>query len=422
MEKGGSGVSDDISKALDTIDSVVESIAGKELAKRALEAIEDCRFRAVGERSAARAFFTNLALGLKPEVAGEDNPVETAATDGKRLAVNPQWVAGLPAEELYGVVIGHEPMHCAMEHFARAVGMEDKQAAQLAADLEINPICADAGFKLPPSAVFPGEGEYRDMRPGLTFEEYYDLLVKQKQDGNSGAPSPQDGQGAQDPGGCGGVIPAPDQATAEQRANDWKGKVATAAQEAGRRGELPGSLQRWVDNILRPQVDPWEILREFMTRAAKTEQSWSRLNRRALARGLYLPSRRSNELGDVVLLVDTSGSMDADQLARIAGFLEGVLAANPGSLTVIYHDTKVHHVQEWMPESGPLTLEAYGGGGTSHVAAFEEIENRGLEPAVILAATDLETRFPADPGIPTIWVATKDNGRQPPFGRYVCIA
>lgn len=213
----------------------------------------------------------------------------------------------------------------------------------------------------------------------------------------------------------------PDQAAAEQSANQWKGKVAAAAQAASRRGDLPGSLRRWVERILKPRVDPWEILREYMTRVAKTEQSWARLNRRALARGLYLPSRHANELGDVALLVDTSGSIDDDQLALIAGFLEGVLAANPGRLTIIYHDHRVQNVEEWTPESGPLELHPVCGGGTSHVPAFQEIENRRLEPSVILAATDLATRFPEDPGIPTIWVDV-EGGHTPPFGQYVYIA
>jgi predicted metal-dependent peptidase len=341
-------------------------------------------------------------------------------TDGKRLAVNPEWILGLPPEERYGVVIGHEPMHCAMEHFARSRGMEDSRAAQIAADLEINPICREAGFTLPPDALFPGEGEYADLPSGNTFEEYYALLAsKRPKEGQSG-----EGQGpgeGQDPGNCGGVLPAPDKASAEHAANQWKGRVAAAAQAASQRGELPGSLQRWVERILRPKVDPWAILREYMTRAVKTEQSWARLNRRALARGLYLPSRHGNELGDVVLLVDTSGSIGQEQLDLMAGFLEGVLSANPGNLTIIYHDHKVQGVEEWTPESGPLELHPVGGGGTSHVPAFQEIENRGLEPSLILAMTDLETRFPADPGIPTIWVDV-EGGHRPPFGQYVCIA
>ena len=132
---------------------------------------------------------------------------------------------------------------------------KDTRAAQVAADLEINPICRDAGFALPAEAIFPGEGEYAHCPPGKTMEEYYVLVQQEQQEGSQS----DDGEG-NDPGGCGGVMPAPDQASAEHSANSWKGRVA-AAQPASQRGELPGSLQRWVERILKPRVpaNPWRI-------------------------------------------------------------------------------------------------------------------------------------------------------------------
>ncbi len=198
--------------------------------------------------------------------------------------------------------------------------------------------------------------------------------------------------------------------------------MAAAAQQAAKRGNLPAGLERLIGRILKPKVDPWEILRDYLTRIAKTEQSWSRLNRRHLAHGLYLPSRHAQALGDVCLLVDTSGSIGDGQLTMMAGFLEGVLSANPGKLTIIYHTTNVYDVVEWVPEDNPLELTKGKTGGTSHVYAFGEIEALGIDPAVIIALTDLETDFPADPGIPTVWVNVAANGIQPPFGQCVCIA
>lgn len=280
---------DALDKALETVDGVVEKINADKRAQEASQAVEDCRFRAVGERSAARAFFTSLALALEPSV-DSSGEIETAATDGKRLVCNPDWILGLKPEERYGVVIGHEPMHCAMEHFARMRGMDDTRAAQVAADLEINPICRDAGFTLPREGIFPGEGQYRHCPPGKTMEEYYVLVKEEKREGQEGNDGEGQGSEGQDPGGCGGVIPAPDQASAEHSANTWKGRVAAAAQNASRRGNLPGSLERWVERILKPKVDPWEVLREYMTRAVKTEHSWSRLNRRALCVGSTCPA------------------------------------------------------------------------------------------------------------------------------------
>jgi predicted metal-dependent peptidase len=405
-----------LDEALETVGGVVDKIAADKRASEAMERVEDCRIKAIPERDPARCFFTSLALGLEAAVA-TDEQIQTAATDGERLLVNPEWVLAKSPEELYGVVIGHEPAHNAMEHFRRGIGMEDQSVANQAMDLEINPLLRDAGFTLPPEAIFPGAGNYQNCPPDLTMEEYYGILSEEpKPEGQPG-----DGPG-NDPGKCGGSIPAPDQAKAEHLANQWKGKVAAAAQQASKRGDMPGSLQRWVERILKPRVDPWEILREYMTRAVKAgDQNWCRPDRRVLSQGLYLPTRRSNELGDVVLLVDTSGSVGDDELALMAGFLEGVLAANPGKLTIIYHHSNVYNVVDWIPEDGPLKLTKDESGGTSHVPAFQEIENRGLDPAVVVALTDLDSRFPPDPGIPTIWVDV-EGGHSPPFGKYVDVS
>jgi predicted metal-dependent peptidase len=301
-----------------------------------------------------------------------------------------------------------------MAHFARVLGMDDTDALQRAADLEINQICHDAGFTLPASAIFPGGKGYENCPPGKTMEDYYGILAGAKSQGQPG------NEPSQDPAGCGGVLPAPDKAAADAASAKWQGQVAAAAQEASQRGDLPGSLAQWVQRVLKPRVNPWEILREYMTRIAKSEQSWAKLNRRHLPRGLYLPSRHGQALGDVVLMVDTSGSIGDEQLAMMSGFMEGVLAANPGKLTVLYHTTQVYDTKEWQPEDGPLVLENRQSGGTSHVDAFDRVAQLDIEPAVIVALTDLETRFPTDPGIPTIWVDV-EGGHTPPFGQYVAI-
>lgn len=412
---------DDFTEAMQGIEGVAAKIEADGRMVKAAALIEDCRFMAIGERSAARCFFSSLALGLEPVATRE---IETMATDGKRLLFNPEFTLGLSVAERYGVSMGHETLHCAQEHFARGLGMDDQDLANIAGDLEINQLCREAGFTLPKDALFPGEGKYTRLAPDLTMEEYYAILwAEKKQQGQ-----PQDGDGepgegkGHDPGKCGGFIPAVDAAAADAAKAAWQGKVAAAAQEAAKRGDLPSGLERLIGRILKPKTDPWEILRDYLTRIAKSEQSWSRLNRRHLAAGLYLPSRHSQALGEVVLMVDTSGSIGDDQLAKMAGFLEGVLTANPGKLTILYHTTDCYDVVEWVAEDGPLELTKAKSGGTSHCDVFRQIEELGLDPAVIIALTDLETEYPDDPGIPTVWVNVAANGEQPPFGSVVCVA
>jgi len=54
-----------------------------------------------------------------------------------------------------------------------------------------------------------------------------------------------------------------------------------------------------------PKVDRREILRRFVNACAKNDYQWMPPNRRFVYQGLYLPSCRSEELGELVVVLDT---------------------------------------------------------------------------------------------------------------------
>jgi len=422
----------------DITDALAETLGQIDREKQATDAmaaVEKARFRAVGERHPARCFFSKLALDLEARV---DWDAGTAYTDGKVMAFSPAFINCLTPDEVHGVVIGHEPMHDGFLHFDRGRKLfeEDSELANIAADLEINPKCIEAGFVLPKIAIFPGKGQFAKMPPGLTMEEYYYRLRKEA---HEGSPAPGEGEGGgdsnkgdgqgdtkvkpgNDPGGCGGFRPAPDDATTQARKAAWQGKVAAAAQSMRGKGDLPGFLQAMINDVLKPKRDPWGMLQEHLTRLAKTDLSWLKPNRRTVSQGLWLPARHGYALGNLALLVDCSGSIGDDDMRRMAGLMESLLGLNPGKLTIIYHTTVVTHVEEWTPDDGELKIERHGCGGTSHRDAFAEIFNMGVEPAVIIALTDLETTYPEDPGCPVLWVDVSTYGYKPPFGKVVCVA
>jgi predicted metal-dependent peptidase len=135
--------------------------------------------------------------------------------------------------------------------------------------------------------------------------------------------------------------------------------------------------------------------------------------------GLYLPSLSSEELGDVIVAVDTSGSIGDDDLARFAAEIEEIAAMAQCRVAVLYHDSRVLNVQEWEPTDGPLKLEPVGGGGTDHRPVFDWI-NRQPEPTCVVCLTDLASRFPdRAPTYPVLWAT--DSSKQGPFGRTIRI-
>jgi predicted metal-dependent peptidase len=168
-------------------------------------------------------------------------------------------------------------------------------------------------------------------------------------------------------------------------------------------------------------VDWREVLRQFVSSQARNDYAWSPPNRRFVHAGLYLPGLRSLELGEVVLAVDTSGSIGPRELARFAAEAQAILESYECTLTVLYHDAEVQKVQRWCPGDGPLILEPVGG-GTSHACAFDWVAAQGEAPACVVCLTDLETAFPdAPPAVPVLWAVVGGSTAQPPFGLRVAV-
>jgi predicted metal-dependent peptidase len=404
-----------------------DGIAGDGLARRPAEdeeaarALAAARAALVLSRDAKGAFFATLALRLTPVV---DRSVGTMATDGHRLLYHPDFVLTLSKEERVGVLV-HEVMHCALAHFARRAG-RDLTRWNVACDLAVNPILLDAGFQLPSGRLVPGEARFAHLPPGKSAEEYYAILpVPAGPDGSEDPDSPINKEEASsDPGGCGGVIEPPDGSPAIAREAEavWRAAVAQAETAARGRGDLPAGLGRVVEEVIHPPADWRTLLRTFVSRHARHDYSWTHPNRRFVAQGLFLPGLRSEELGEVVIAVDTSGSVGPRELGLFAAEIEALLGAFDCTAAVLYHDTQVQKVETWTATDGPLVLTPIGGGGTDHRCVFDWVAAAAFDPAVVVCLTDLDTRFPDHPpAVPVLWAQVGSTRIDPPFGTVVPI-
>jgi predicted metal-dependent peptidase len=393
--------------------AILEQEAKRQAAEeQASQALAVARVKLILGRDAKSAFFATLALRLNPEPAWD---IDTLATDGRVLQYHPPFVTGISPDELVGV-LAHEVMHNALAHPMRRCN-RDHERWNIACDLAINPILVQAGIVLPSSRLMPGEGSYAGLDVGKSADEYYAALPGPPETPEG---SPDNSPTAGDPGGCGQVIDPVhgDPAQARQVEADWQVAVAQAQQAAASRGPLPAGLGRSIERVLHPPADWRAVLREFVSASAKNDYSWVRPNRRFIAQGLYLPGLHSEELGDVVLAVDTSGSIDEFTLGRFAAEANAVLQAYACSVTVLYHDTEVQKVQSWQSTDGPLVLDPVGGGGTSHACVFDWIDQAGIAPACVICLTDLDTEFPAhSPLVPVLWTVVGAVPGDPPFGR-----
>lgn len=395
-------------KEQDPFEVLENEVKRRDMEEKARYAIKRAKVRFVLDNDPTSVFFTSMLMSMEWRSAWG---IGTACTDGKNVYYDPAFIVALKPEEVRGV-IAHETLHPAYQHHARRDN-RDPRGWNIAADLAINPILKNASFVLPSGALFPGEGPFKKFPKDKAAEEYYGLLPKIKVTIAGGK--------GDDPGGCGGVKDAGDEAQCREAEAEWKMNVAKAAQLAKQRGTLPGSLNNLVAEILEPKVDWRDVLREFISKHSRNDYSWSQPNRRYIYQGLYLPSLRSEELGEIVIAVDTSGSVyDQESQNRFASEMQGILEAYDCTVTIIFCDAKIHRVDKWSSQDGPMNLRFPGGGGTSHVPVFKYIEEHCQEAKCAVLLTDLYTDFPKHaPDLPCLWIVVKNTDPKPPFGMVV---
>lgn len=113
-------------------------------------------------------FFATLAL-FAHFVPSQQLP--TAATDGKDIFFNPEYLLSLSTTQQDGLLL-HEVLHAALLHVPRQ-GVREAELWNIAADIVVNGIISQQGvFELPPGRLREPKLEH------LSVEEIYELLLK----------------------------------------------------------------------------------------------------------------------------------------------------------------------------------------------------------------------------------------------------
>lgn len=355
-------------------------------------------------------FFGTLALGMK---LVEDPTFSTGWTNGKVIAYNPTWVGGLRQSQVVGFA-AHEVLHPAFLHHLRRGG-RNKRKWNVACDYAINQILVDAGFDLPDNGYV--DAKYKD----LSAETIYNMLPDDI--GKGRGPRGWDTDDP-DPGQCGGVVDfdeAGDSVAETAEEHNWKVQVAAAAHAARQQGKLPASLERLVAEILKVTT-PWrEILRRFITDKSADDFSWSKGNRRYLSQGLYLPTAWSESMGEIVVAVDTSGSISIAELTHFFGEINKIREDTaPRQTHVIYCDAEVNAVEVYGPED-MIEPHPTGGGGTDFCPVFDYVAEKDISPKCLIYLTDMYGSFPTHaPEYPVLWATFTDWSQHPaPWGEHV---
>jgi predicted metal-dependent peptidase len=354
-----------------------------------------------------------------------DDSVPTACTNGRDEKYGRAFVESLNDRELRFLVL-HEVYHKLYQHLTTWQWMykENAQAANQACDYVINQKLVDDnkdGFATMTGALTIGclDDKYRGWDSAMVYAD----LKKDGggKGGGQGQPSDGDGEG----------FDQHDWEDAKDMSEAEKEDLARDIDEAIRQGALVAGKvgsggDRMFDELLQPQQNWREVLREFVssTCAGKDYSTWQRPSRRYIGAGYYMPSGISEQIGEIVVAPDMSGSIGQPEITRMLSEVQSIAeTVHPEAARLLYWDTQIcaderyeaHEMDNMIASTKPA-----GGGGTMVECVPEYMAAEGITAQCAIVFTDgyLGGSW-GQWTCPVLWVIVDNKSCNPPFGTTV---
>lgn len=361
----------------------------------------------------------------------------TAYTNGRDEVYGLEFIEKLPVAQLSFVCL-HEAMHKGLRHLTvwRKLFEEDQRLANIACDYVVNRMIVAADpqesvVQFPRNPDGSRMGLYDTKYDGMSAREVFDAL---KQD-----PPPSGGQGQGQAGEGEGfdahgwddaeALPAEEQKALQKEIEHALRRGEAEAKKCGAgRGDMPAEIGQ----LLRPQINWKDALREFITQncVAKDDSSYRRLNRRFHAFDLIMPTPYGESLGHIVVGADLSGSMwsgDPSDMQKILSEFVGITRiCNPEHVDLLYWDGEVTGHEEYKRgdyESMLSSMRPKGGGGTDPRCVERYLKANKIKPDCIVMLTDGEVfdQWGSDWPAPILWVVSGNPKAMSKTGKTVHI-
>ena len=362
--------------------------------------------------------YYSRALMACPLIPTTDRPTMSIAMDHQwRIYVNPDFVDSCSVEKTAAVLI-HELNHALRGHAERGeqtAAPEHFGYWKIACDLEINDDLEDDGLDID-GLILP---EAFGLESYDSAESYYHQLLDKAASldqvpdcGPVCTPHP-DNHDHLDPAGEKGLSELQRRVIRQATA-----KVIIEYSDDDRYysdgGDVPDRLWDWAQQTASAQGD-WRQLLATALRQSLHHQTgannytWQRPPRRYDPHDPVLRPALTAPTGHIAVVLDTSGSMGADDYAQAFSEIDAILTrAVPGTpVTVLSCD---HDTQLIQRVNQAHRVTPVGGGGTDMATGIETAAQ--TNPAAIVVITDGYTPWPPTPppGARRVIAALTNNG------------
>jgi predicted metal-dependent peptidase len=356
----------------------------------------------------------------------------TAYTDGVNKRYGRKFIEKLSEPELQALVL-HENLHVALNHIGRFRQKfeEDPQLMNVCADYVVNDIIVSIGdtdfLKLPEGGLY--DRKYHNWSVNEVYKDLKKKKDEQQSYQDSYDPCTETGDD-----GVGDLKPLDehDFGASENMTIEEKKAVAKDIDDALREGQilagkLGGKTPRSIDELLQPKVDWKAELREFISSSIKgnDEYTWRKFNKRLMANDIYMPSMENESIGELVVAIDTSGSIGTVELTEFATELVSICnTVTPEKIRVVWWDYDVHGEQSFnVDDYGNIAhlLKPKGGGGTRLSCVSDYIVKENIDAEAVVVFTDgyLESDVRWEVTTPTLVLSTENRHLDLPVQRVI---
>ena len=338
------------------------------------------------------SFFGNLATRLK--LINADDWCATAATDGRNFYYNTRFIEMLRPKEIE-FLFGHEVLHCVYDHFGRR-GDRDPQLWNIANDFCVNGdlVKHNVGEKITSVPCL-----YDRKYDGMSSEEVYDALYQNATKIDIGKMLDQlidehlDGEGDEDGGENGEGSGRPKLTPEEKQAikDEIKEAMLAAAATVDGAGNLPLGVKRLIQQLTEPQLNWREILRMNLESTIKADYTWMRASRKGWHMDAVMPGQKPDEMIDVAVMLDASGSISPDMLKDFLSEIQGIMDSFPSyKIHVVTFDTDCYNPAQYDSDNldSMIDYEVKGGGGTDFDCMFTYLKEQEITPRRLIVFTD----------------------------------
>ena len=355
------------------------------------------------------AFLANMACSL-PVVINDE--ISTACTNGKNIEINSEFFMSRNKEERT-FVLAHETLHVVYMHMLRCEH-RDPSKFNIAADYVINGDLDNQKFTLIPGVLL------NHAFDGLSTEEVYrKILTAPESKEEEDNPLKNDVKYTEDDDGTGSGMSEEEKEELEEEIRNMIVSAAQSAELQDKKDSIPPSVQRMLEELLKPKINWKVLLRRFMQSLANFDYTWRKPRRRMLPLGIYMPSVYSEGLSKVTFAIDTSGSITEKQFNQFMSEVYAVMKQfSPNIIDVMQfdHQLQAHDVVKSLRDLQRIVFKGHG--GTQPDVALEAFnETDSLALFVITDGYFSKPKVVVDR--PVFWCVFNNTDFKPPYGKVV---